>query len=174
MKGGLIHVYIGDGKGKTTAAVGLSVRAAGRDMKVLFAQFLKTSETGELRCLEQIGVGVLRSDLVLGFTHQMSETAREACRGEQRKLLDRIGEILQTEKIDLLVMDEVIDGVNSGMLDEGALRSFVEGKGEDLELVMTGRRPPEWIIAAADYVSDIKKVKHPYDRGIKARTGIER
>jgi cob(I)alamin adenosyltransferase len=174
MKKGLIHVYIGDGKGKTTASVGLSVRAAGRDMKVLFAQFLKTSGSGELRSLERLGVQVLRSDLVLGFTYQMDEKARGSCREEQQKILDRISEILETEEIDLLVMDEVIDAVISGMLDEGALRSLVEGKPEGMELVLTGRQPPAWIIAAADYVSEVKKLKHPYDRGIKARTGIER
>ncbi|MDR2394792.1 MAG: cob(I)yrinic acid a,c-diamide adenosyltransferase [Treponema sp.] len=170
---GLIHLYIGDGKGKTTAAVGLSVRAVGRDKQVLFAQFLKTSITGELGSLEKLGVMVIRSTLVLGFTHQMDKEAKGRCRAEQGQILGRIREALEGEA-DLVVLDEVLDAVNTGMLDEEDLRSFVETKPPELELVLTGRNPPAWLLDAADYVSEIKKLKHPYDRGIPARVGIER
>ncbi|MDR1985532.1 MAG: cob(I)yrinic acid a,c-diamide adenosyltransferase [Treponema sp.] len=177
---GLIHLYIGDGKGKTTAAVGLSVRAVGRDKQVLFAQFLKSSFTGELRALEKLGVEVIRSTLALGFTHQMNEETKARCRGEQGLILDRIRETLYGEtrgggikNPDLVVLDEALDAVNTGMLDEGALQSFVETRPLALELVLTGRNPPAWLLDAADYVSEIKKVKHPYDRGIPARVGIE-
>lgn len=177
---GLIHLYIGNGKGKTTAAVGLSVRAVGRDKQVLFAQFLKSSFTGELRSLERLGVRVIRSTLALGFTHQMNEETKARCRAEQGQILGRIQEALYgetrgagTEEPDLVVLDEVLDAVNTGMLDEGDLRSLVETKPSALELVLTGRNPPAWLLDAADYVSEIKKVKHPYDRGIPARIGVE-
>jgi cob(I)alamin adenosyltransferase len=171
---GLLHVYIGDGKGKTTASIGLSVRAAGRDKNVIFTQFLKSGTTGEQQALEKLGVQVIRSTIPLGFTHQMDEEEKNLCRNEQRKILGRVREALRAGKIDLVVLDEVIDALNTNMLDEDELRSFIENKPEELELALTGRCPPEWITDRADYVSEIKKVKHPFDRGIQARAGIEK
>jgi cob(I)alamin adenosyltransferase len=168
---GLLHLYIGNGKGKTTAAVGLSVRAAGRDQQVVFAQFLKSGPTGELRSLEKLGIPVIRSAIQLGFTFQMDEETKIRCRAEQAHLMEQALEQLKTGKVDLLVLDEVIDAVNTGMLDEGTFRSFVEKA--DVELALTGRDPPAWLVEKADYVSEIRKVKHPYDRGIPARKGIE-
>jgi cob(I)alamin adenosyltransferase len=174
MKDGLIHVYIGNGKGKTTASLGLSLRAAGRDKTVVFAQFLKTGTTGELASLEKLGIPVIRSTVKLGFTHRMDAQAKVLCGEEQRRILDRVLEALAAGEVDLLVLDEVIDAVNAGMLDEGEFRSLVENKAPELELVLTGRQPPGWLIEKADYVSEIKKIKHPFDRGISARTGIEK
>ncbi|MDR1031235.1 MAG: cob(I)yrinic acid a,c-diamide adenosyltransferase [Treponema sp.] len=180
MMHGLIHLYIGDGKGKTTAAVGLSVRAAGRDKQVLFAQFLKSSPTGELRSLEKLGVRVIRSTLVLGFTHQMDEETKARCKAEQAQIFRGIRAALVPEtrdttinKLALVVLDEVLDALTTGMLAEEELRSLVETKPPELELVLTGRNPPAWLLDAADYVSEIRKLKHPYDRGIPARIGIE-
>jgi cob(I)alamin adenosyltransferase len=172
--GGLIHIYVGNGKGKTTAAVGLCARAAGRDKKVIFAQFLKTQDTGELDSFEKLGITVIRSTLRLGFTNTMDGETKTLCRGEQERIMKEILDRLSREKADLLVLDEVLDAVNAGMLDEAALRSLVAGKPADLELVITGRNPPAWLAEAADYVSDVRKVKHPYDRGIQARLGVER
>lgn len=174
MKNGLIHLYIGDGKGKTTASIGLSVRAAGRDKTVVFAQFLKTEATGELASLEKLGIRVIRSAVKLGFTHRMDDAARTRCGEEQRRILALVLEVLSAIPVDLLVLDEVLDAVNTGMLAEGAFRSLVENKAPELELVLTGRHPPQWLIDRADYVSEIKKIKHPFDRGIQARIGIER
>jgi cob(I)alamin adenosyltransferase len=171
---GLIHIYAGTGKGKTTASVGLCVRAAGRDKKVIFAQFLKTEATGELRSLETLGIAVIRSSLRLGFTNKMDEKAKGLCREEQEDIMKRIREKLSGEGADVLVLDEVLDALNAGLLKEDAFRSFIGGKPPDLEVVLTGRNPAPWLIEAADYVSDVQKVKHPYDRGITARTGIER
>jgi cob(I)alamin adenosyltransferase len=171
---GLVHLYIGDGKGKTTASVGLSVRAAGRDKKVVFAQFLKSDATGELRSLETLGIPVIRSAKRLGFTHLMDEAAIAACKAEQQKIWRRIQETVQTGPVDLLVLDEVLDAINMKMLDEQELRSFIENKSEELEVVITGRNPSEWLMERADYFTEMKKIKHPYNRGIKARIGIEK
>jgi cob(I)alamin adenosyltransferase len=179
---GLVHVYIGDGKGKTTASVGLSVRAAGRDKRVVFAQFLKSGVTGELRSLETLGIPVIRSEIPLGFTHQMDEAARAACTAEQQKVWRRVQEMVQTGTssaaspgpVDLLVLDEILDAINMKMLEELELRSFIENKPEDLEVVITGRNPSEWLMERADYFTEMKKIKHPYNRGIKARIGIEK
>ncbi|MDR0589177.1 MAG: cob(I)yrinic acid a,c-diamide adenosyltransferase [Spirochaetaceae bacterium] len=174
MKNALTHLYIGDGKGKTTASIGLSVRAAGRDKTVVFAQFLKTETTGELASLEKLGIRVIRSTVRLGFTHRMDESARSRCGEEQRRILGLVLEALSATTVDLVVLDEVIDALNARMLDEGEVRSLVENKGPELELVLTGRNPPQWLIEKADYVSEIKKIKHPFDRGIRVRTGVEK
>ncbi|MDR3333403.1 MAG: cob(I)yrinic acid a,c-diamide adenosyltransferase [Treponema sp.] len=171
---GLIHLYIGNGKGKTTASVGLSVRAAGRDKRVVFAQFLKSGFTGELRSLETLGIVVIRSEIPLGFTHLMDEAAKAACANEQGKVWNRVMEAIQAEPVDLLVLDEVLDALTTKMLDEQVFRSFVENKPAELELVLTGRGPAEWLVEKADYISEVKKVKHPFDRGMPARVGIEK
>ncbi|MDR3343592.1 MAG: cob(I)yrinic acid a,c-diamide adenosyltransferase [Treponema sp.] len=171
---GLIHVYIGDGKGKTTASVGLSVRAAGRDKKVIFAQFLKSGITGELRSLETLGIPVIRSAIPLGFTCQMDAAAQAACKAEQQRIWNQVLAVVQAGPVDLLVLDEVLDAINTKMLDEQELRSFVEHKPTELELVLTGRGPGEWLMEQADYISEVRKVKHPFTRGIPARIGIEK
>jgi cob(I)alamin adenosyltransferase len=171
---GLIHIYTGDGKGKTTAAIGLCARAAGRDKKVIFAQFLKTQDTGELNSFEKLGITVIRSTLRLGFTNAMDGAAKRLCAEEQQKIVKEIRDHLSRGKTDLLVLDEILDAVNAGMLDEAELRSLVARKPPETELVLTGRNPPAWLTEDAGYISDIRKVKHPYDRGVQARTGIER
>ncbi|MDR2784355.1 MAG: cob(I)yrinic acid a,c-diamide adenosyltransferase [Treponema sp.] len=170
---GLIHIYMGNGKGKTTAACGLCVRAAGRDKKVIFAQFLKTQDTGELNSFEKLGITVIRSTVRLGFTNTMNDRAKSLCGKEQEKIMKEILNLLSREKTDLLVLDEVLDAVSINMLDETELRSLIANKPADLEIVLTGRNPPAWLAETADYISDVGKVKHPYDRGVKARIGIE-
>jgi len=170
---GLIHMYIGDGKGKTTATVGLSVRACGRGKRVIFSQFLKSGVTGEIEPLERLGVKVIRSTKQFGFTHLMDEKTKIACKDEQEDIVKRILDVMRVEKIDLLVLDEVLDALNADMLSEKTLKSLVENKDEELELVISGRNPPLWLLEKADYVSDVKKIKHPFDKGISARIGIE-
>lgn len=175
MKEGLIHLYYGDGKGKTTAAVGLTVRAAGRGMRVLFAQFLKHGESGELRILEQLEqVSILRCEGARKFTFQMNTSELQQTRDVQNRMLQEIiYQVGQGRGYDLLVLDEAINAVSTGTLDEALLRTFVEQKPEPLELVLTGRNPPGWLIGRADYLSEICSRKHPYEQGIPARTGIE-
>ena len=171
---GLIHLYIGGGKGKTTAAVGLCVRAAGRRKAVLFTQFLKGAESGETASLKKLGVTVIRSDIRFGWLSQMDESVRSSCGERQRELLRETAAELEKKTETLVVLDEVLDVLNAGMIDAETLRDFIDHRGADTELVMTGRNPPPWLIEKADYVSDIQKVKHPFDRGIQAREGIEK
>jgi cob(I)alamin adenosyltransferase len=171
--GGLIHIYMGSGKGKTTAAVGLCVRAVGRNKKVIFAQFLKTQDTGELNSFEKLGITVIRSTLRMGFTNVMDKREKILCGEEQKKIMREVLMRLPREKADVLVLDEVLDAVNANMLDEAELRSLIKNKPTELEIILTGRDPASWLIGAADYISDVQKIKHPYDQGIKARTGIE-
>jgi len=174
MKTGLIHLYIGDGKGKTTAAVGLAARAAGSGMKVVFGQVLKGSTTGEVASLEALGVKVIRSDKKMGFVWQMNEEQKEECRAEQQRLFDEIHNTVVSEPdTGLVVVDEALDVIALGLVDEQLVREVIETKREGLEVVFTGHTAPEWLIEKADYVTEMKKIKHPYDNGVTARAAIE-
>lgn len=171
MTSGLIHVYTGDGKGKTTAAVGLCVRAAGSGFRVLFAQFLKGRKTGELAPLEKIGVDVLRSEEIKKFIPDMTQEELEKCCAAQEDIFKKAKESMPD--YDLVVLDEIFGAISAGMIDKEAVIELAGEKPNSTELVMTGRGAPEEIIGLADYVSEISPIKHPYDKGINARKGIE-
>lgn len=170
----MIHIYTGNGKGKTTAAVGLAVRAAGRGRRVVFAQFLKSAASGELEPLARLGVIVIRSPLRTGFTFTMNEDEKAACRQEQRRLLAEADAALRREKAGLAVLDEALDAVSTGMLEAERLAGFLRALPANCEAALTGRPVPDWLAEMADYHSDIRKVKHPFDSGVTARDGIER
>ena len=172
---GLVHLYCGDGKGKTTAAVGLSVRAAGSGLRVLFVQFLKSRPSGEIAVLSALAnVRVLRGKEGTAFSFQMTDEQKRATREMHDRNLAEAVRAAKAGECDLLVLDEAVGALNRGRVDGELLRSLVREKPEALELVLTGRNPPEDLAEMADYVSEIRKVKHPFDRGIGARTGIER
>ena len=169
---GLIHIYCGDGKGKTTAAVGLCVRAAGSGMRVLFTQFFKDGSSGEVRVLREIpGVSTLHAQENYGRAAGMNEADRAAAARTYTALLhtalDRAG------GVDLLVLDEAISTYNHAMLDRGELLDFLRHKPESLEVVLTGRNPPGELVELGDYVAQVTKIKHPFDEGVLAREGIE-
>ena len=174
MDTGLIHIYCGDGKGKTTASLGLTMRCAGHGGQILYVQFLKSRPTGELKMLELLpGVTLLRGQGIMKFSFQMDEDEKTAVRREHEQLFLRICEQCQTELPDMLVLDEILGACEAGLFDETLLRDFLKNKPAKLEVVMTGRNPSPALIAMADYVSEICKRKHPYDRGILGRDGIE-
>ncbi|MCI1821471.1 MAG: cob(I)yrinic acid a,c-diamide adenosyltransferase [Megasphaera sp.] len=174
METGLIHVYCGDGKGKTTAALGLAVRCAGRGGKILFVQFLKDRPTGELASLALIpGITVVRGTGNKKFTFQMTKAERKKAHDIQNSLFDTVLAQCHTRHLDMLVLDEILVACSTGLVDESKLLSFLRTKPAKLEVVLTGRGPSQAVIDAADYVSEICKRKHPYDRGQVARIGIE-
>ena len=163
----MIHVYVGDGKGKTTAAVGLSVRAAGHGFKVLFMQFLKDDSSGEIDVLRRVPeIEVVHCPVNYGFTFQMSEEQKRETAEEYDKMLDRA---IDSDAF-LIVLDEVIHALNAGMIIKEKLERVLD---KDCEIVLTGRDAPEWIVDRADYISDVRKIIHPYDKGVQARIGIE-
>ena len=173
-KEGLVHMYFGDGKGKTTAAVGLAARAAGRGRRVLFAQFLKGRKTGELNSIKKFDARVIRSEKSKRFCWEMTDEEIAECRMIQAELLDEIKEIIHgAEQIDLLVLDESLNAAERGLLDEDALRDFIMQKPRGLEIVLTGRTAPEWLMERADYITEMKKHKHPFDKGVDGRMAIE-
>lgn len=174
MKTGMLHIYHGDGKGKSTCAMGLAVRAAGRLEPVIVAQFLKSDNSGERRVLARIPeVILLPLPEKIKFTFAMSEEekAKEAICCRTR--LDQIADIAREKECRLAVLDEVLDAVNGGMLPLESLLSFLDSRPEGLEVVLTGRDPHPELIARADYITEMKKEKHPYDQGLPARIGIE-
>jgi cob(I)alamin adenosyltransferase len=169
-----IHIYCGDGKGKTTAAVGLSVRASGCGKRVLITRFLKTDHSGEVKALNALsGITVTPCERSFGFFSKMSEQQKAEAAVYYSELLQTTLNKAVDEDYDLLVMDEIMAVCNFGLVDEGVVLNFLADRPQGLEVVLTGRNPSKKLVDMADYVSEIKKVKHPYDRGISARQGIE-
>ena len=168
---GYVHLYEGDGKGKTTAAIGLAVRAAGQGMRVLFVQFLKGRDTGELSSLRRLGIAVLRGAESDHFLFQMEEGEKSAyLSGQRRCFLDSIR---VAETYDLVVLDEVLDAVHAGAVSDGELLQWLRCRPAGLEVVLTGRNPSGELQRAADYYTYMEKRKHPFDRGATARKGVE-
>lgn len=166
----MIHIYCGDGKGKTTAAIGLAARMAGYKKRVLFMQFLKGSYTGELETLGDIkNITVMRCDRNYGFFKSMSDEDREnitRCHNENlRYALDNAADF------DMIVLDEIFAACEYNLADVQTVEEIAEKyKGE---LVMTGRNEKRLFFDKADYITEMKKIKHPYDSGVQAREGIE-
>lgn len=170
----MIHIYCGDGKGKTTAAIGLAVRAAGCGMKVLFARFLKNEDSGELRVLDSVPeIKVLHLKRSYGFFNTLSEETKAEVRQMYGELWDRIRKKVSGGQFQMLVIDEFMAAYRYELIDRADAIEFLEGKPEALEVVLTGRDPSPKLISLADYVSEIQKVKHPFDQGILARRGVE-
>lgn len=168
------HIYFGDGKGKTTAAVGLAVRAAGSNLKVLFVQFLKTEFSGERHVLSHTeNVTLTFCPLELKFTFEMNEKEKQQTAKIFKGIFERSVTTALTEKYDMVILDEVFEAINAGMLGEAEVFEFIANAPSSMEIVMTGHNPPEKFMETADYITEFKKIKHPYDRGITGRIGIE-
>jgi len=175
MERGLVHVYCGDGKGKTTAALGLAVRSCGRGHKVLLVQFLKSQDTGELFAFEKLpGITVIRGKEGYRFSFHMTEEEKVHCRAVQDENLSRAIALCRSQHVDLLILDEAIGALDKNLVNRELLLEFLNSKPLGLEVVLTGRNPDDALLELSDYVSEIKKVKHPYDLNITARDGIER
>lgn len=169
MKQGLMHLYWGEGKGKTTAAMGLALRALGGGLRVTVVQFLKDGTSGELDGLRHLGATVLTGEPGLKFVFQMTPDERAQTRAEQNALLERA---LETP-CDLLVLDEACAAWRLGMVDDLLLQKAVLHRPEGREVVLTGRDPAPWMKLKADYSTEMRCERHPYDSGISARKGIE-
>lgn len=169
---GLVHVYTGDGKGKTTSALGLSLRAWGNDRRVSFIQFMKKGESyGEVlalqRCpgieLHQYGSG----DFIWKGKIRVEDLEQAMCG------LKHAQEASQSGEYDMVVLDEICMTVFFDVFPEQVVLDLIRDKHPQVELVLTGRRATEGIMQAADYVTVMEQYKHPYERGISARKGVE-
>ncbi len=169
---GLVHLYCGEGKGKSTAAAGLALRAAGAGKRVIYAQFFKdgsSSEIGPLGRLPEVTVCVCPTRF--GLYRRMTEEKKAEAAAAYRALFAEAAE--KAGEADLLVLDEAVSACNHGILEEEALLGFLRTRPEKLEVVLTGRAPSQALLDAADYITEMVKRRHPFDRGIPARKGIE-
>lgn len=171
---GMIHIYTGEGKGKTTTALGLAIRAAGSGMQVVLLQFLKGRHTSELNVLAQVPqITVLRTKKAYPFFKQMTAEDKRAITTEHNQLLQQANSLVENGKCDLLILDEVMAAYQYHIVDKQLVHQLVEAKPPALELVLTGRNAREYFIEQADYVTEMVKKKHPFDAGYPAREGIE-
>ena len=171
---GLIHVYKGDGKGKTTATAGLAVRAAGQDMKVIYLQFLKGGISGEINIMKNLeNITVIRNTKNFDFFMNLSEDEKAGLIAMQNDNLEYAIKLAKSGEYQMLVIDELFSAYNLNTIDREKIKRFLSEKPEKLEVVLSGHDPEDFFIEIADYVTNMEKIKHPYDKGVTARLGIE-
>ena len=173
MQKGLVQIYTGSGKGKTTASMGLGFRAVGCGMSVKVVQFLKTSETGELTSCEMFGdrFNIYRFGTVRGFYNTMTDEQKLITHAEVRTAFEFAKKL--ANECDLLILDEIFGAISNELITEDELCNFISSKPANVELVLTGRNAPKSVISLADYVSEINAIKHPFEKGVSSRRGIE-
>lgn len=169
MAKGLVHLYWGNGKGKTTAAMGVALRSLAAGKRVVIVQFLKGRESGEVKLLSQLGAKIFRGKSGQKFVFQMTEQEKaETRKTQEENLLAAL-----REPADLLILDEACAALKLSMVDEALLKRAVLEKPENQELILTGREPADWMEEAADYSTEMHCWRHPYEKGITAREGVE-
>ncbi|MDR0434142.1 MAG: cob(I)yrinic acid a,c-diamide adenosyltransferase [Gracilibacteraceae bacterium] len=172
---GRLHVYIGYGKGKSTAALGLLLRAVGQGYRVLYGQFMKSGRSGELKVLPGLGdrVKLWETAPVQKFFRNLSPEEQQEVTRDQRASLTEMATAMGSGAYDLVIMDEALDLVDLGIVAEQELVDLAAGRPETAELVLTGHNAGPLITDAADYLTEFFARKHPYNEGVPARRGIE-
>jgi cob(I)alamin adenosyltransferase len=172
---GLVHIYTGDGKGKTTAAVGLGVRACGQGLKVLMVQFLKAMPTGEVNALKALepGFSIRRGSSLKKFTFEMNAQEKATTATEQLDMLEYAAREAAAGKWDMIILDEINYAVKFELITLEDVLALLAAKPSHLHMVLTGRDARDELIAKADLVTEMQEIKHPYQQGIKAQRGIE-
>ena len=168
---GFVQVYTGDGKGKTTAALGLALRAAGAGLRIYFGQFIKNADYSEIKALARFADCITVRQFGRGC-FLLTEPAPED-RAAARRALDAIGLALVSGDYDLVIADEANVAVALGLIEPDDLVALIDQRPEQVELVLTGRGAPDAVLARADLVTEMRCVRHYYDRGVLARQGIE-
>ncbi|UCE33641.1 MAG: cob(I)yrinic acid a,c-diamide adenosyltransferase [Deltaproteobacteria bacterium] len=167
---GLIHIYTGPGKGKTTAALGLALRAVGHDLKIAIVHFMKIWDYGEVNSLQRLGIDLFR----YGTTELIEPENPSPVDFEQAKLaMEKAEELVRGGAYDIVILDEITVAIDFNLISVQGVIDLIENKPHNLELILTGRTCPEVLIERADLVSRINEIKHPYQKGLQARKGIE-
>ncbi|MFI3174058.1 MAG: cob(I)yrinic acid a,c-diamide adenosyltransferase [Bacillota bacterium] len=167
-----LHIYAGDGKGKTTASIGLALRALGCGKKVVFCQFFKNGTSGEVEALQTFeNLTYLKSDTAFPMIFDMTEEQKSLAKTCYLELFEQASQL--AKESDMIVFDEIISTYNLGFFDKEYVIETLRKMKEYCEVVTTGRDPSEELCEIANYISDIKSIKHPYDQGLQARLGIE-
>jgi len=171
MQRGLIQIYTGDGKGKTTAALGLALRALGAGMRVYLGQFIKKGSTSEIKALRRFHSRITIRQYGRGCFVKGQPVAADIQAARQG--LKEIRQMLACRKYDLIICDEIICALKAGLIGLQDIMQLLDAKPPAVELVLTGRDAPKKIIKRADLVTEMRKVRHPFEKGIQARKGIE-
>ncbi len=170
----MIHLYYGDGKGKTTAAIGLCVRAHGAGKRVVFLQFMKGNETSELSVLRKLdGLQIVRNTTDFGFYKNMSTKDKEEMRRMHDRNLEKVLSFVREEGYDTVILDEVTYAYQWKLVNRERLGELLALGKEGVELVMTGRNPDKCLLEMADYITEMQCQRHPFSKGIPARKGVE-
>ncbi|MBW2985988.1 cob(I)yrinic acid a,c-diamide adenosyltransferase [Candidatus Woesearchaeota archaeon] len=190
---GLVQVYTGNGKGKTSASVGLSLRAIGQGFSTYIVQFMKSGDSGELfsvkKYIPNFKIAQFGKDALIDKQMKMFEFDGKgklqgtdgrfmflpdaAEKEPARRALEHASNIIKSGKYDLVVLDEINCALAKELIDIQTVIKLLNEKPENVEIILTGRNAPSEIIERADYVSEIKEIKHPWSQGIGARRGIE-
>jgi cob(I)alamin adenosyltransferase len=166
----MLQIYCGDGKGKTTASLGLAVRMAGAGMKAAFVQFMKGGETAELETLKLIpNIDVMRCDREYGWFSALSDSDKAELTACHNELMKKVF----SGSFDAVILDEFNFAYKTGLVDREMAADLIMNAKDSREVVLTGRDPDPQFVESADLISEIKCVRHPYQKGIKARKGIE-
>lgn len=166
-------LYYGDGKGKTTAAMGLALRCLGHGLPVVILQFLKSANSGEIKALEHWEGSFVLRGAAPGFAKDMSPQQLDLTRAIHQANGARALELVSLHRAKLLVLDEVLDAYTLGLLDREALLSLLREPPAGLEIVLTGHSLPSEIAPLCDCITRMEKIRHAYDQGQAARKGIE-
>ena len=170
LKKTLVQIYTGNGKGKTTAALGLALRAKGAGLSACVYQFIKGKNYSELKALKRLsGISVIQCGRGCFIKTSPSKKDIELA----RRGLERAERIISSKKYDLVILDEVNVALSLGLIDKTDLIQIIKEKPAQVELILTGRYCPKSLFKYAGLVTEMREVKHPYSRGIKARRGIE-
>lgn len=171
---GLVHVYTGDGKGKTTTALGLALRALGWGARVCMVQFIKGyPDIGEARFAREMGNRFIVRQFAKDHKRAIGEESVLKRREAARRAMEFAQDVVSSGEFDLVILDEINNAMHYGLIEVEQTVSLIEQKPKHVELVLTGRSAPEQIIAVADYVTRMEPVKHPYESNIPARRGID-
>ena len=168
---GIVQVYTGNGKGKTTAALGLALRAAGRDMKILIVQFMKKWDYGELHSVKLIPNITLKTFGTKDFVYKGKAKKIDFEEAEKAFACGLKG--IHSGNYQMVIFDELNMAIYYELLDQKFVLEKIKEKPKDVEIVITGRKATTEIIEFADLVTEMKEIKHPYQKGIQARKGME-
>lgn len=172
---GLVQVYTGDGKGKTTAALGQGLRSVGQGYKVCMIQFLKGGDSGELHAITKFeeNFQIHRFEKMKKFFWTLNDEEKLEVKRKTENAYAFAQEIIKNEACNILILDEIMGVLSNHLLSIGQVCDLIKSKPEHMELILTGRNVPDEIVDLADYVSEINMIKHPFQKGIGSREGIE-
>ena len=176
MKEGYVQVYTGDGKGKTTAALGLGLRAVGGGFKVVMFQFLKGAPTGELESTPLLAerFKIIRLAESKKFFGSMKEEEKAELKIKLQEEVKQVRRVIEEGSCDILILDEVMAAIHGNLLSVKVVCDLIDARPPTMEMILTGRNAPDEILKRADLVTEMRCIKHYMDKGVPARKGIEK